>query len=217
MNSINFVRNDNRGLPLIQEMMDFLQNMIMKTADAAAAIAGDCILSGCEVDSNNNYYISEGLMVLGGELAYFPGSYLEGEQKLKIKETKLSMTVSGNAYPEVYVKREVGFAEDGEYEFGTLHNNRIITNMAIRSRLEELETKAIPEAIGSVKIFYCPQEHVPYGWKRTTGTSLWTADYPELAEMLGHSEDDIFALPVIDLVPSENGSDPLCKTYIKAK
>jgi hypothetical protein len=197
-------------------MMDFLQNMIIKTAAGTAAIAGDAILSGCVMDNNN--YILEGFLMLGGEVVYFPGGYFMQNQKLKIQETKVSITVSGNTYPEVYVVREPVFAYDGEYDYWELHTEkRVVTNMALQSRLSALEEiveeKAMPEAVGSLKVSYCLLEFVPPNWMPANGISLAVANYPELAQALGHSEDVVFNLPDIILTPP----DGMSGTFIKVR
>lgn len=43
-----------------------------------------------------------------------------------------------------------------------------------------------------------PAINVPYGWLPCDGSEVNTADYEELAELLGHSEDSTFKLPMQD-------------------
>jgi len=102
MNKANFL--DKQSYPMSSETGDFLQQMIVMTARLSSMGGTNYILSGCLKTGNN---ISDGFVVLGGEILPFKASVLDSTGKIQINEVYTHVNVYDTVYPKAYTERYV--------------------------------------------------------------------------------------------------------------
>lgn len=186
MNSINFLGKED--FPLDTEGLNFLQDMV-KQVFALAGLGGqNYILSGCVEMSG---MVSEGLIVISGELVYFAG----GTKKtyIAISETKGGVTNGDNTYPEAYSTRTAGFADAGVLLWSSFA--QVPTNLELLSKINAITG----DAPGVVKMWAGLLVKIPTDYMLCNGDILSVATYPSLFENIGaaHGGDGVnsFCLP----------------------
>lgn len=183
MNNANFLAKEN--FPQSTYTFDFLQNMI-KMAGSLALLGGDhFILSGCADDGKG--VISEGLIVINGQLYPFAGGAKKA--KIKIQETGESDHYAGVDYPEAYIHRKVIFADDGGILWDDL--KQVLTNKDLENKINSLRG----EAPGFVKMWSGLPERLGKEYLLCDGSTVNTAEYPDLAYFYGKEGESSFKLP----------------------
>lgn len=183
MNNANFLAKEN--FPQSTYTFDFLQNMI-KMAGSLALLGGDnFILSGC-ADGGNGVF-SEGLIVINGQLYSFAGGAKKA--KIKIQETKESDHYAGVDYPEAYIHRKVIFADDGDILWDDM--KQVLTNKDLENKINSLRG----ESPGFVKMWSGLPERLEKEYLLCDGSTVNTADYPDLAYFYGKEGESSFKLP----------------------
>lgn len=183
MNNANFLAKEN--FPQSTYTFDFLQNMI-KMAGSLALLGGDdFILSGCADDGKG--VISEGLVVINGQLYPFAGGAKKA--KIKIQEIGESDHYAGVDYPEAYIHRKVIFADDGDILWNDL--KRVLTNQELENKINALRG----ESPGFVKMWSGLPERLGKEYLLCDGLTVNTAEYPDLAYYFGKEREDRFQLP----------------------
>ncbi len=176
MNKVNFLNKDN--FPLYSEGLAKLQNAIFLTANLALLGGGRYILSGCtESVVNNVATISDGLVVVDGEILELVGA--AKKDKITIREVKTSLSAFGVDYPESYVTRYVEFSATGEYNWADFE--KIPTNQYLYRQIKNITG----DPAGIVKEFAGFASKIPQDYMLCDGRELSTTEYPELFEALG--------------------------------
>lgn len=183
MNKVNFLAQ--KSFPVNTNTFDFLQKMIHLAGNMALLGGDNYILSGCIEDQSEK--ISEGLIVINGELLPFVGGVKK--EKIKIQETKESDHYAGVDYPEAYIHRKVIFADDGDILWDDL--KQVLTNKDLEDKINALRG----EAPGFVKMWSGLPERLGKEYLLCDGSIVSTAEYPDLAYYLGKEREDRFQLP----------------------
>lgn len=187
MNKVNFLAKEN--FPQSTHTFDFLQKMIHLAGNMALLGGDNYILSGCVDDQDGN--VSEGLIVINGELLAFVGG--AKKSKIKIQETKESDHFNGVDYPEAYIHRKVGFDDDGDILWDDL--KQVLTNKALEERFSSIKG----DAPGTVKMWAGQISKIPDDYMLCDGRPLEKSKYPELDRNLdsiyGVEGNNNFKLP----------------------
>jgi len=140
MNKGNFL--DNQNFPVSSETFDFMQNMILLTAQLTSlGGSGNYILSGC-VKTGTNY--SAGYVVINGEILPFDGGAAvtaSGIDYVIIQENKDSLQVYDVNYPDCYTRRKV-ICGRGAGELDITSFTRVPSLSDVKTTLESL-TEAV--------------------------------------------------------------------------
>lgn len=186
MNKVNFLAKET--FPQSTYTFDFMQNMILM-ASKLSKLGGDTyILSGCEVNDNK---VSDGLIVINGELMPFVGGELKKFITIQeVKETDHFMDIE---YPEAYIHRKAVLSETGTITWNSI--KRVLTNQEIQEKFDSLKG----DAPGTVKMWAGTVASIPDDYVLCDGRPLKNVEYPELYNSLNgiHGIDgtDAFKLP----------------------
>lgn len=182
MNKGNFEATQN--FPVSTYTYSFLQQMAHLAGKLAALGGANYILSGCTKNGNN---VSDGVMVINGEILPFTGGVLK--DKLTIKEVKLSDNFAGVDYPEAYTLRTVEFSDTGQYNWKDFA--QVLTNKEIEQKINSIRS----EAPGFVKPWSGLIERLPEEYKLCNGDIVTTEEFPDLAYFYGKENERSFRLP----------------------
>lgn len=182
MNKGNFEATQN--FPVSTYTYSFLQQMAHLAGKLAALGGANYILSGCTKNGNN---VSEGVMVINGEILPFTGGELK--DKLTIKEVKLSDNFAGVDYPEAYTLRTVEFSDAGQYNWSDFA--QVLTNKELEQKINSIRS----EAPGFVKPWSGLIERLPEEYKLCNGDIVTTEEFPDLAYFYGKEREESFRLP----------------------
>lgn len=197
MNKGNFEATQN--FPVSTYTYSFLQQMAHLAGKLAALGGANYILSGCTKNGNN---VSEGVMVINGEILPFTGGVLK--DKLTIKEVKLSDSFAGVDYLEAYTLRTVEFSDAGQYNWKDFA--QVLTNKELEQKINSIRS----EAPGFVKPWSGLIERLPEEYKLCNGDIVTTEEFPDLAYSYGKEREESFRLPDLRrrfLVGYDNASD----------
>jgi microcystin-dependent protein len=148
MNRANYTERSQHNFPLSTGGLDFMQRISLLAGEYAKAAGGNYILSGCTVTGTN---VTAGTVTLNGELLPFVGGTLQ--TKIRIVETKESITAGSETYDDAYVHRYVEFGSNlndvDTFNFSDLKpfptNKFLSENYATKSELAALQGLALPK------------------------------------------------------------------------
>jgi microcystin-dependent protein len=177
MNSINFFSGDK--FPMYREALAKMQEMTNLIARLAGIGGNTYILSGCE--GNGNGSVSDGFVVVNGELLPFIGSAVPSSGKVTIQETRSDVNTFGVVYPETYITRVAKFALTGEYnwsDFEPIQNNK-----ALYTLIKDIKG----DAPGTIKMWAGLVSKIPSDYRICDGSELNPNEFPELYDSIGVS------------------------------
>lgn len=183
MNKGNFTAKDN--FPVSTFTYDFLQKMAQLAGNLAQLGGQNYILSGCTDDNNGN--ISEGLIVINGEILPFEAG--TKKTKITIQEIREADHFNGIDYPESYIHRMAKFADNGEYDWADFV--QVLTNKQLQDKISAVRG----EPPGFKMEWTGRIDRIPDNYMLADGSILRTADYPELAWYYGAENEESFTLP----------------------
>lgn len=175
MNSINFYSGTK--FPMYREALAKMQDMINLVATLAGLGGQNFILSGCTTNSNGT--ITDGLVIINGELLPFTGGVLK--TKITVKETRQSVTAFDVVYPETYITRIAQFSDTGEYTWADF--SQVKTNTELYKMIRDITG----DAPGTVKMWAGMVSKIPTDYKLCDGLEVLITDYPDLYENIGVS------------------------------
>ena len=182
MDKINFLASD--SFPLSSETMSMMQNMTALVAKLALLGGNNYILEGC---TENNNIVAPGVLVINGEIIVFQGG--AKKEKIKIIETRKSVSAFGSTYNEAYIYQIAEFADVGEYNWSDF--SKILTNQQLEDKFKALKE----ESTGFIKMWSGRIDRIPDGYLLCNGDTVTSAQYPELAYSLGKETEGSFMLP----------------------
>lgn len=175
MNSINFYSGTK--FPMYREALAKMQDMINLVATLAGLGGQNFILSGCTTNSNGT--ITDGLVIINGELLPFTGGVLK--TKITVKETRQSVTAFDVVYPETYITRIAQFSDTGEYTWADF--SQVKTNTELYKMIRDITG----DAPGTVKMWAGMVSRIPSDYMLCDGSELQLISYPELYDNIGVS------------------------------
>lgn len=173
MNSINFYSGTK--FPMYREALAKMQDMINLVANLAGLGGKNFILSGCT--TNQDGTITDGLVIINGELLSFTGGVLK--TKITVKETRQSVTAFDVVYPETYITRIAQFSDTGEYAWADF--SQVKTNTELYKMIRDITG----DAPGTIKEWAGAPSKVPTDYMLCDGRDLAITDYPDLYEAIG--------------------------------
>lgn len=182
MNKGNFTATQN--FPVSTYTYEFLQQMTHLVGELAALGGANYILSGCTLENNQ---VSDGIVVINGELLPFVGGTLK--EKVTIKVIKQADHFAGVNYPESYILRTAEFSDIGEYKWDDL--TRVLTNRQLEEKINSIRS----EAPGFVKSWSGLIERLPAEYRLCNGDTVTVAEFPDLAYFYGKEREEGFKLP----------------------
>lgn len=174
MDKVNFLNRDN--FPLYAEGVNIVQNAAFMAAMCALIGGDNYILSGC-VENSEHTSISDGYIVINGEILPFSGGTIK--EKIKIVETKQSLHAFGVDYPESYIFKVAQFSETGDINWSDIE--RLRTNQNLYKQIKDITG----DPVGIVKEFAGFVNKIPKDYILCDGRDVSVAEYPELFETLG--------------------------------
>jgi microcystin-dependent protein len=173
MNKGNYTDRTQRKFPLSTEGLDFIQQQILSAAEYAQAAGGNYILSGCAVSGSN---VSPGTVIINGELLPFVGGTLQ--DKVRIVQTKESITAGSETYADAYIRRHVEFGSyaGGADTFNWVDltafptNKFLLENSATKTALEEVRTLVMPK--GGIIMWSGAIADIPAGFVLCDGQTV---------------------------------------------
>lgn len=183
MNKIDLTSGDR--LPQYREALKRLQDMIFMVGGVTALGGDNYILSGC--DEKDNEQISDGLVVINGELMPFLGA--KKQSRIDIKETRTDVEAFGTTYPELYTDRVAVFSSTGQYYWEDM--KRIMSNKDLEQKINNIQG----ESPGFVKMWSGRIDRLDDIYMLADGRLMKTAEFPELARYYGMESYESFNLP----------------------
>ena len=184
----NFLTQPNKDFPLDCETLDYMQKL---TALAALAgnIAGDkVVLYGCEADAqdtrrNAGYVFVRTRSQPEGEILPWEGGPTTGG--MYVRQEDVAVNANNTDYPKAYTRRSLAPGiGDENYRWEDFTDISTIKELMKTYRALKDEVAGLtPAPLGVVHMWAGAQ--VPRGYVLCNGQELRTADYPELASMLG--------------------------------
>jgi microcystin-dependent protein len=170
-----------RNVPLSTSGLEFVQGQTLLTAELARMAGGDYILSGCEVNGSN---VSPGVMILDGEVIPFVGGTLE--TKVRVTESKSSVTAGSETYEDFYIRRHAEFGSNVSNVDTFLWSNinplptlkELATDYATKTALEELRDLVMPK--GGIIMWSGSVETLPSGFALCNGQTVNEVKTPDL-------------------------------------
>lgn len=159
--------------PMSTSGLDFMQKQALMIHDAVAAVAGSSllILQGC---TENNNYVSEGLLCVNGEILPFVAG--QKQTKVRIIEAVSSITADYIEYRNCEVRRHVEFGSNAggtEYtwaDFQRLKSNKELEEeKATKDEVEELRALIMPT--GVIAMWSGTIQTIPTGWALCDGSN----------------------------------------------
>lgn len=159
--------------PMSTAGLDFMQKQALMIHDAVAAVAGSSllILQGC---TENNNYVSEGLLCVNGEILPFVAG--QKQTKVRIIEAVSSITADYIEYRNCEVRRHVEFGSNAggtEYtwaDFQRLKSNKELEEeKATKDEVEELRALIMPT--GVIAMWNGTIQTIPTGWALCDGSN----------------------------------------------
>lgn len=174
MNKVNLYSGDN--FPMYREGLTIMQEATFLAAKTALLGGDNYILQGC-VESADRTTVSDGLIVISGEILPFKGGALKS--RITIKETRQDVNAFNKTYPEIYVFREVQFADNGEFVWSEFE--RIKTNLELYKYIKDITG----DAAGTIKEWAGKPSEIPADYMLCDGRDLAINDYPALYKNIG--------------------------------
>lgn len=134
MDYIDFLKYEQ--FPVSTETFSKLQAMILQIAKLASLGGQNYILSGCELNSYN--ILSDGYLVIQGELIYFQGGYMSSSY-ITIVEEKTSVTVYDTNFQDIYINKKavIGLGSP-QYHWSSFRRLKSIDQLS--TDIEDLES-----------------------------------------------------------------------------
>jgi microcystin-dependent protein len=173
MNKANYTERTQRSFPLSTEGLGFIQQQVLLAAEYAKSAGGNYILSGCTVTGTN---VTAGTIILNGELLPFAGGTLQA--KIRIVETKESITAGSETYNEAYVHRHVEFGSNlnniDTFDWADIAlfptNRFLLENSATKQELAALQRLALPQ--GGIIMWSGKVAEIPDGFALCDGRTV---------------------------------------------
>ncbi len=155
MNKINF--NQTGGFPLSTNILSTMQDDYNLYHNYKHLAGDNCIISGCEIIGSR---VSDGVMVLNGELVPFIGGAIPTGSKVYIKEEVEKKTFEDASIKDVIVKRKA--------VIGTGEGAILFSNLTRVKPLVEIAKALVPK--GMISMWSGKLEELPKGWYLCDGT-----------------------------------------------
>ena len=176
MNKVNFLNRDN--FPLYSEGLAKLQNAIFMTANFALLGGQRYVLSGCDESVINNVAtISDGLVVIDGEILELVGA--AKKDKIVIRELQTPLSAFGVEYTEAYTNRYVEFSATGDLLWSDFE--KIPTNQNLHEQIKNITG----DPVSTVKEFAGFIDKIPKGYMLCDGRDMSVTEYAELFKYIG--------------------------------
>lgn len=153
MNQINF--NQTGGFPLSTNILDAMQEAYKLFSELGEAVGKNCILSGCEVNGIN---VSDGIVVLDGELLPFKGSGNFYNATVAIREN-IENKVFEDASDKPVIYRRYAQLTTGE--------GILFASMPRIKPMVELTKAMVP--VGLISMWSGSISNLPKGWVLCNG------------------------------------------------
>ncbi|WP_407512800.1 phage baseplate protein [Elizabethkingia miricola] len=156
-----FIFNQTGGLKFTTETLTNIQEAY-SIVEGVGRMAGNmAIISGCDEFSNS--IISDGVVVINGELLNFKGGVKQNT--VIIREEKHSIKFQNGEVKDVIVDRFATFGFSNQY-YPWADFKKVIPLNSIEARLTKLEKASKPIIDGNaVVLFMRPANEIPTGWE----------------------------------------------------